>query len=68
MGKNRIGVDAKAYYKTGVTGSVVRDEIYDARRNDCFTLYIYAPWFRNSAYTAADAEDEIDVHLIEWEP
>ena len=68
MGKNRIGVDAKAFYKTGVTGSVVRDEIYDAKRNDCLTLYIYAPWFRNSAYKAADAEDEIDVHLVEWEP
>ena len=68
MGKNRIGVDAKAFYKTGVTGSVVRDEIYDARRNDCLTLYIYAPWFRNSAHKAADAEEEIDVHLVEWEP
>lgn len=68
MNKNKIGVDAKAFYKTGVTGTVVRDEIYDAKRNDCLTLYIYAPWFRNSAYKAANAEEEIDVHLVEWEP
>ena len=68
MNKNKIGVDAKAFYKTGVTGTVVRDEIYDAKRNYCPTLYIYAPWFRNSAYKAADKEDEIDVHLVEWEP
>ena len=67
MDKNRIGVDAK-YYKSGVTGAVVRDEVQDAMNNHCQTLYIYAPWFRNSAYKAADAEGEIDVHLVEWEP
>ena len=67
MDENRIGVDAK-YYTTGVTGTVVRDEVQDAINNDCHTLYIYALWFRRSAYTAAEAEDEIDVHLVEWEP
>ena len=35
MDENRIGVDAKAYHKSGVTGTVVRDEIYDARRKFC---------------------------------
>ena len=55
-------------FNSGGSANRVRYEIKKARLADADSLIFVAPYLSLSAYLVAEAEDEIDVKLIELEP